>query len=313
VQIERSKALIQTVSKISIFKGLSPSQAQKILGLCASKTFTSGEVVCEQNTPSNQMFILISGELGVMSKDGLRMATLKPVTTVGEMGVITRQNRASSIVAIKESATLVIEKKPFDLLLSNDKDIQVKVYRNIIEILSSKIVNDNVRVRDHLLEKVRSENLFETNRRKFEIALDLMTEKGGMTSEEAKSLIDERMMGMTLRILVVDDDPGIRRFIKDVLSFYEVVEAGDGEEALSLCEKVKPNLVITDIRMPKMDGYQLLSKLREEHPELPVLALSGIVGPEEVQEYDFSGFIDKPVHLEEFRKAIEDALVKEEE
>ena len=57
-----------------------------------------------------------------------------------------------------------------------------------------------------------------------------------------------------------------------------------------------------------MDGFALLSKLREEQPELTVLALSGVVPAGEVAEHEFDGFIDKPVNLEEFRRVIEDAL-----
>lgn len=310
--LERSKALIQTIRKIPIFTGLSPSQVQKVLGLCVPGIYQPGETVCAQNTPSDRMYILISGELSVVTEDGLRVAALKPVTTVGEMGIVTKQTRSASVVAVAVSNILVIEKVPFDLLLRNDKDIQVKIYRNIIEILSGKIVNDNVRLRDHLLEKVHSKNLVTANRRKLEIALDLVVEKGGMTRTEARSYIDEKVAGVTMRILVVDDESEIRRFLKEVLSSYEVLEAGDGEEALQLFKKEKPDLVITDIRMPKMDGFALLSKLREEQPELPVLALSGVVGGEEVEEYEFDGFIDKPVNLEEFRRVIEDALDQEE-
>ena len=48
---------------------------------------------------------------------------------------------------------MVIARKPFEMLLDSDDGIELKVYRNIVEIRSSKIVNDNVRVRDHLLDK----------------------------------------------------------------------------------------------------------------------------------------------------------------
>jgi len=310
--MERSKALVQTIQKIPVFNGLSPSQGKKVLGLCVPKILQGGDRVCDRGTASDAMYILVSGQLGIITGDGLRVATLKPVTTVGEMGMVTRQARSASVVALDKSNILVIEKGPFDLLLRNDPDIQLKVLRNIIEILSGKIVNDNVRIRDHLLEKVRGENQIRENKQKFEIALDLLAEKG-MTRQEAKTRIDEEMISMSMRILVVDDEESIRKFLKDVLSSYEVVEAGDGEEALKQVKVAEPHLVITDIRMPKMDGFELRARLKETHPEMPVLALSGYVGAEDVEGHGFDGFVDKPVNLEEFRKVVEEALIKEDD
>ena len=74
----------------------------------------------------------------------------------------------------------------------------------------------------------------------------------------------------------------------------------------------KPDLVITDIRMPDMDGYALLRKLREYHPSLPVLALSGIVKDEDIQEYDFDGFLSKPMDMGELKSVVAAALVGSE-
>ena len=71
----------------------------------------------------------------------------------------------------------------------------------------------------------------------------------------------------------------------------------------------RPDLVITDIRMPDMDGYALLKKLREFHPDLPILALSGYVKDEDVQEYDFDGFEAKPMDMEQFKSIVASALV----
>ena len=80
---DKNKALIQTINKIPFFKGLSPSQAQSIISICAPKAFAVGEIVCEGGTESNEMFIFLSGELGVVTPDGIQVATILPVTTVG--------------------------------------------------------------------------------------------------------------------------------------------------------------------------------------------------------------------------------------
>ncbi len=72
--------------------------------------------------------------------------------------------------------------------------------------------------------------------------------------------------------------------------------------------ETKPDLVITDIKMPDMDGYTLLTKLREFHPNLPVLALSGYVQDSDIREYDFDGFVAKPIQADEFKNTVASAL-----
>ena len=63
----------------------------------------------------------------------------------------------------------------------------------------------------------------------------------------------------------------------------------------------KPGLVITDIRMPEMDGYALLGKLRVVSP--------GYAKEEDIREYDFDGFLPKPMDIGQFRSAVASALV----
>jgi two-component system, NtrC family, C4-dicarboxylate transport response regulator DctD len=67
----------------------------------------------------------------------------------------------------------------------------------------------------------------------------------------------------------------------------------------------KVDLVLTDIRMPEMDGFALLERLRASNPDLPVLAVSGYLDASEVHGYAFDGFIDKPVSLPHLRDLVE--------
>jgi len=80
---------------------------------------------------------------------------------------------------------------------------------------------------------------------------------------------------MTDTILVVDDQSSVRTLLKDYLSSqgYRVVTASDGQEALFVARHEHPNLVLLDIMMPKMDGYQFLSAFRREN-QVPVIVLS---------------------------------------
>lgn len=78
-----------------------------------------------------------------------------------------------------------------------------------------------------------------------------------------------------VNILVVDDDPHIRQLVRHFLQNegFVVHEAADGAEALAKLESVKANLVILDVMMPNMDGWQLCRELRE-HDDLPLLMLT---------------------------------------
>lgn len=80
---------------------------------------------------------------------------------------------------------------------------------------------------------------------------------------------------MTETILVVDDQSSVRTLLKDYLGSqgYRVVMANDGQEALFVARHERPNLVLLDIMMPKMDGYQFLSAFRREN-QVPVIVLS---------------------------------------
>lgn len=78
------------------------------------------------------------------------------------------------------------------------------------------------------------------------------------------------------KILVVDDEPSIRELLSASLSFagFDVRIAADGHEAISQVSFTHPDLVILDIMLPDMDGYEVLTKLREHEPDLPVLFLT---------------------------------------
>jgi CheY-like chemotaxis protein len=90
------------------------------------------------------------------------------------------------------------------------------------------------------------------------------------------------MANFHYRILVADDDALVRRVSEDVLSQagYEVRTARDGFEALALMRKALPDLIISDLKMPNMSGFELLSIVRRRFPNIPVIAITGeFIGP----------------------------------
>ena len=82
---------------------------------------------------------------------------------------------------------------------------------------------------------------------------------------------------MSRRILLVDDEVSLRSIIARVLRLeeYEVTEASDGFEAWGLAKKTRFDLLITDSLMPHLSGSELVTRLRELYPTLPILRISG--------------------------------------
>lgn len=105
-------------------------------------------------------------------------------------------------------------------------------------------------------------------------------------------------------ILVVEDDIKLNRIYCSALqsNSYNAIQALDGEEALDIVAEKNVDLVISDIMMPGVDGYELTKELREMYPELPILMISAKEGFED-KRYGFMAGIDdymvKPVDLNE--------------
>ena len=301
------KNLVDVLKKIPLFKDLSLPDIRRILGICASRTFEQEERICVGGLPSNEMYILIGGELAILTVEGMRVAMIVPVTTVGEMGFITGQPRSATVEAVKNSNVLVIQKEDFDSLIKSSSHIKTQIYQNIIGSLSDKLVKDNIRIRDYTIEIKRYDNRFEEQSRKFAMALELLEEKG-LERSTAEALIDARLRENAARILLVDGEADSRTLLKSYLYAYQVLEASNGKDALTLTFEQEPDLVILDMGQPEMDGPTLLDHLRDLFPLLPVLATSGYAEIQELQQYNFDGLIEKPVAPEQLIQLIEATL-----
>ena len=119
---------------------------------------------------------------------------------------------------------------------------------------------------------------------------------------------------MKKKILVVDDVDTIARVYARFLERqgYDVQIAFNGEEALAIWEQFKPDLVISDIRMPKMSGFELANALRKKNPKQKVVLMTGYADEAEVLEQQKSHgfpFFTKPADLQTtVTKIVEDVL-----
>ena len=106
------------------------------------------------------------------------------------------------------------------------------------------------------------------------------------------------------RILIVDDEPSVRDVMAAVLidAGYAVQTAADGHIALAIIEDTPPDLIITDVIMPHLDGWALLDHARERDPALPVILMSAgdwIRGRRMMPMPDHAVFLAKPFAIEE--------------
>jgi two-component system cell cycle response regulator DivK len=118
------------------------------------------------------------------------------------------------------------------------------------------------------------------------------------------------------RILVIDDNASSRELVRFALeSRYDVEEATDGRDALSRIHATPPDLVLMDIQMPEMDGYETLHEIRAD-PEIaavPVVAITAFAMLEDRQkafEAGFDGYFAKPINIVALREQIEILLRK---
>ncbi len=113
-----------------------------------------------------------------------------------------------------------------------------------------------------------------------------------------------------IKALIVDDAVIMRRMLKDILvaaGFLVVGEAGDGEEAVRMCELHRPHFVTLDITMPKMDGLTALKKIKEIDRDIKVVMVSAMGQRENVIEAIKNGaenFIVKPFNAEKIHRVI---------
>ena len=118
------------------------------------------------------------------------------------------------------------------------------------------------------------------------------------------------------RILIVDDEDGMRRLLSRVLTRegYDTVAVGSGAEALRLVANERFDLVVTDIKMPEMDGLQLLAELKEYEPSLLVIVITAYGTIENAVQALRSGaydYIAKPFENDEIRLTVAKALERE--
>lgn len=118
---------------------------------------------------------------------------------------------------------------------------------------------------------------------------------------------------MQKQILVVDDQFGIRVLLQEVLERegYEVLQAGSGVQALQIIQSQHPDLVLLDMKIPGMDGIEILTNIRKSNPDLKVIMMTAYGELDLVKEasaLSAIGHFTKPFDIDELRHFVNRAL-----
>ena len=111
------------------------------------------------------------------------------------------------------------------------------------------------------------------------------------------------------QILLVDDDSDLLEIFQMSLESlgYKILTATDGEAGIEMYEKYKPCMVFSDIRMPKMDGYELFSSIRKLDPQSKIVLFTSVENEIKTRDAKGDGLLEimqKPVKIKEFDKII---------
>ena len=121
------------------------------------------------------------------------------------------------------------------------------------------------------------------------------------------------------KILLVEDNELYRILVKEVLEMdnYQIRVVNDGEEALSALKSESFDLVLTDIALPKLNGIELIQKIREQEKKQPkksrqkIIAMTADLQTKDgksFEEIEFDGFIQKPFKIQDFRNYVESII-----
>ena len=111
-------------------------------------------------------------------------------------------------------------------------------------------------------------------------------------------------------ILVVERDPFMRQAIEKALEGFELIFSEDGIEGLRMAKELKPDLIIVEPMIPRLDGFQLCSRLKSDEvtKEIPVLFLTVLSAKERAEQVNADGFMLKPLNRRGLREKVKRLL-----
>ena len=142
--------IIIILKKIPMFEMLNIEQIKKIFGICSMLKLQKNDVLCKEGEESNHIYILFSGQLKALLKDGSQLSRISPLWTIGEMGVFSGEKRSATVIAESECMLLSIHKTVFFKVIRDDPVLGRQVVMNINKYLAHKL-----RINQTIIEELK--------------------------------------------------------------------------------------------------------------------------------------------------------------
>ncbi|MDA0709374.1 MAG: cyclic nucleotide-binding domain-containing protein [bacterium] len=159
---QHMQRLTQIIQKIDVFNGLTTSDIQELLKVCKMESFAPEAQIYKAGDPSDEMLILLKGQLVVTSASGEPLGSVAAGQPIGEMGVFTGQTRSATVTALTESGGVSIRKMDVEILLARNPNMYVKILKNIVKILCTRLGKSNTQNQQHLRAIMRMRDLVES-------------------------------------------------------------------------------------------------------------------------------------------------------
>ncbi len=132
----------EMIRKVPIFTDLTDKEIEQIQALCKVQVFQPGEIIIEEDTPGQALFVIRSGRARVAKLEGgceRNLAEVGAGEHVGEMSLVDGMNTSARVVADETTECIVLYKEDFDLLLAGDDQLHISILRVITRTLAERL------------------------------------------------------------------------------------------------------------------------------------------------------------------------------
>ena len=143
---------MQAIEKVEVFKGLELKEIQRLLLACSFESLEAGHPLYKVDEPSEDMFILLKGQLIVTGKANNVLGSIAPGMSTGEMGLFTGRPRSANVTAAAESTGLIVKKSELVSVFAENSKIHLKVLQNVVDLLSKRLVQADLHMENYATE-----------------------------------------------------------------------------------------------------------------------------------------------------------------
>ena len=149
--------LTDTLMNIHLFEGASYEQVQRILAATTQRVLTPGTVLCQPDTIDERLYVFLDGQLRIETPDDLKLAEVKEIRIIGEMGVLIGLPRNSRVVAEEASTVLELHGDDLQLIVDDEPELGQRILINLCKLLYARThgMNEDLEALQRHKEQIR--------------------------------------------------------------------------------------------------------------------------------------------------------------